>query len=158
MQQEKQQAYRSTMMVLENIGVAKLGEKQQPSKPFEGKAIAKVVRASGDVDHVVVKWDDIHERPYVVFDPNGGRGMINEYVFIYTYDWGAINKADKKIGDISKKLGIKPVSNMDLVEVNLELLYVHGLTENELNEYKTIYARRALLAQKRDLYEAEEEL
>lgn len=39
----------------------------------------------------------------------------------------------------------------------MSLLYVHGLTENEPNEYKTIYARRALLAQKRDLYEAEEE-
>ena len=84
--------------------------------------------------------------------------MIAEFIFIYTYDWDSIRKADKKMEESSKKLGVKPVGNMDLAEINLELLYVHGVSEEMLNEYKTIYARRALLAQKRDLYEAEEEL
>ena len=158
MQQEKQQAFKSTKMVLENIGVAKLGTKQSPNDPFEGKAIAKILRTNSDVDHVVVKWDSIYERPSVTFDPNGSRGMIAEFIFIYTYDWDSIRKADKKMEESSKKLGVKPVGNMDLAEINLELLYVHGVSEEMLNEYKTIYARRALLAQKRDLYEAEEEL
>lgn len=148
--QEKQPELRSTKLVLENLGVAKLGKKTEPTVPFKGAAVAKVIRSNHDVDHVAVRWDDARERPYVVFDPNTSRGLIMEFVFFYTYDWPELEKANSRLTEQSLKVGVKPVEGMELSEVNLELLYVHGVEETLLNQYQNIHSRRALLAQKRN--------
>lgn len=149
MQQEKLPQYKGTQEVLEFLGMSVIGDKQDPCRPFSGRAMAKVIRNNANVDMVAVMYDTTYERPYVIFDPNCNDGLISEYVFIYTYDWDGVNKADD---EMKSEAHVKPksVHTMKAEEVDIELMYVHGLTEEAIKEYKTLASRKALIVQKRD--------
>lgn len=149
MQQEKQLQYKGTNDVLEFIGASEIGEKNSPNKPFDGRAIAKVIRNTSDVDMVAVMYDTTYERPYVIFDPNCNDGLVVEFVFVYTYDWNGIKDADAEMKSPSY-VSDKPISSMKAEEVDVELMYVYGMKEAEVKEYRTVASRKALLAQKRD--------
>ena len=141
---------------MENIGVAKLGAKSKPNEEFTGKAIAKVLRFNGDSNYVVVVWDSIREKPSVVFDPCSASGMVSEFIHIHTYDWDEIRKKDEALAENSKRIGVKRIHDMDLSEINIELLYIHGMKQEKLDQYKSIVSRQALLAQLRSTYEQDE--
>ena len=131
--------------VLEHIGMPKLGREVEVGTVFSGNAIAKVSKSGGREFYVAVKWDDVNECMKLIFDPYTTSGFIVRYEKLYIYD-----KEQAPIVVITPPThSVKDPKTMKEDEIKIELLYVHGLTEEQYSELSNLSNRKAKVAELR---------
>lgn len=147
MQQDRQQLNNENRFLLEHIGQSIMGEEVSPNVGFREYGIAKIKRLGGRIDYVVVKWDNDRFIPHVCFDPNCTKGTIAEIlsVFIYARKDDPIEVEEKPKAEFPTP-DVKTMSHEDM---KYELMFLHGLKEEEVKEYKNTLTRRAKVIEMR---------
>ena len=138
--------------VLEHIQQAFLGEEVSATTAFNDYAIAKAQRVSGRIDYVAVKWDFSLYVPRIIFDPNCSNGTIVKLLCLYVYSKviEAVKPPEPKKVDA---FFTKSPAKMSGDELKFELRMIHGLTDEEVSEYRSMPNRVAKVIQMRKLAE-----
>ena len=134
--------------LLEHIGQAFLGEEVPITTAFNDYAIARCQRINGIIDHVVVKWDFRLYVPIICFDPSCHNGTIIKLLSLFIYGRAA-EKIERKPPEPLKFS--RPPEKMTGKELQFELETIHGLSREQVNQYKAMDARVAKVKEMRSL-------
>lgn len=138
--------------VLEHIQQAFLGEEVSATTAFNDYAIAKVQRVTGREDYVCVKWDFSLYVPRIIFDPHCSNGTIAKLLCLYVYS----KVIEEKKPEPPKKVDAffsKSPNKMTGDELKFELKMIHGLTDEEMAEYRSMTSRIAKTIEMRKIAE-----
>ena len=146
---QQQNDYR---FVLEHIQEGFLGEEVSADTPFTDYAIAKVQRYGGRIDYVAVKWDESIFGARIIFDPNCTKGAIEK--IIYTYIYGRVAYKTAIPEEVPTEVKNPDFTQIDVKKMNheamrAELSLLHGLSDDEIRQYKNPITRRAKVVEMR---------
>ena len=140
----------SCRFLLEHIGQAFIGEEVPVNTAFNDYALARCQRITGEIDHVVVKWNPELYLPVVTFDPNCGKGVITQILGLFIYS-RAESQPKPEAPKPRKIRFTKSPESMTGRELFFELESIHGLTKEHVNQYKGMDARIAKVKEMRSL-------
>lgn len=135
--------------ILEHIGEQVLGKEASIRTAFEGYAVAKILRNSGNEDFIACRWDKILCSPIATFDPNGGRGMIDKFILLYIYEASIVEEL--VVPTREPEVFTKDPSLMTGEEMHIELTLVHGMSEIVFKSYRNMASRKAKVIEMRKL-------